>query len=429
LKALPPTAEAMAEVEKGIAYDSPHRSSAHPMKPSTAALLAATLFGMSLSACSAILGYDDVSGGGSSAGARGGSAPAGGGGATSTGGSGAAALGGAGGSCSNGLTDCGSGCVTHIDSDAHNCGSCQHDCLGGECANSQCQPILLADPHSLVATGGTLGNGFLCLDATMVYFTFTSMSGDAGGVGRVRKDGSLLSCIDCAAGVPREIANDGTTLAWVDIGLNAVRSGTLGEGGAGPVSTVVTGYVGSPFQAFGHYGYWLDTMSGALKITQLQTGATNDFALGQSGLTSIVSWGLLDVYWTTESAVMMAGDTPSSPVARVPQRINPGSLVHDVDHLYWTEGAGTGDSDIWRLDPNGGTPSLVTSGQAWAIAVDDTHVYVADDVGRTIWRALKSGGAPELLVSEQAYPFDIAVDETAVYWTSESTAQVFKLAK
>ena len=40
-------------------------------------------------------------------------------------------------------------------SDSHNCGRCGHDCLGAECKNGACQPILLltsrAHPTSIVA--------------------------------------------------------------------------------------------------------------------------------------------------------------------------------------------------------------------------------------------------------------------------------------
>jgi Domain of unknown function (DUF5050) len=59
---------------------------------------------------------------------------------------------GAGGSCGD------------LQSDALNCGACQHSCLGGTCAHAQCQPFLVAEtPNSdqqqgLVADPGASGN-------------------------------------------------------------------------------------------------------------------------------------------------------------------------------------------------------------------------------------------------------------------------------
>jgi hypothetical protein len=59
----------------------------------------------------------------------------------------------------------------------------------------------------------------------------------------------------------------------------------------------------------------------------------------------------------------------------------------------------------------------------------DDRVYAADKHAGTIWRVAKDGGPVEVLAEGQAHPFDIGVDDTAVYWTSETSGELFKVAK
>ena len=66
-----------------------------------------------------------------------------------------------------------------LTSDDKNCGACGHDCLGGACTDSQCQPVLIAQ---------YIGDPMIIyVGAQAVYVTI-----DAGYVGRASKDGSDL---------------------------------------------------------------------------------------------------------------------------------------------------------------------------------------------------------------------------------------------
>jgi hypothetical protein len=68
-------------------------------------------------------------------------------------------------------------------------------------------------------------------------------------------------------------------------------------------------------------------------------------------------------------------------------------------------------------DTRGGVVPLVDNGlYAYAIAVDDTSVYIASGGG--VWRVAKTGGTPSL-VGASDYATAIAVDSRNVYWIGD----------
>jgi hypothetical protein len=55
------------------------------------------------------------------------------------------------------------------------------------------------------------------------------------------------------------------------------------------------------------------------------------------------------------------------------------------------------------------------------IAVDDTHVYWTDAYNHTVSRVTLDGGGFTILASEQLGVGVVMVDETTVYWTTETS--------
>lgn len=72
---------------------------------------------------------------------------------------------------------------------------------------------------------------------------------------------------------------------------------------------------------------------------------------------------------------------------------------------------------IFRLDPRTSKFSRLGFGGSSAMAVDQTHIYWADDSG-AVFRMNKGGGVAEKLCSGPISAVDLAIDATTIYWTT-----------
>ncbi|MCA9706663.1 MAG: hypothetical protein KDK70_12490 [Myxococcales bacterium] len=107
----------------------------------------------------------------------------------------------------------------------------------------------------------------------------------------------------------------------------------------------------------------------------------------------------------------------------------PFDVALDDTHVYWIDD-GVGRIERLAVDEigSGAAASSVYDGQGLTtLAVDATHVYFGS--GGTIGRALKDGDNQgiETLASDQGSSWDIGVDATHVYWTSDSNGHVVRV--
>ena len=327
--------------------------------------------------------------------------------------------------CPAGTADCngnpGDGCETDLITDPANCGACGHDCLGGACVASTCEPVHVADP---LGTGTGPWNGFLALGPSNVYYGYAATP--SGGIAMAAKDGSTSSCIECDVGVVREITTDATTVYWANVGTGELKSAPLG---GGTVSTLWSGAVGLPVAVDPNHVFWADSSSDTLMMANLDGSGATAIATGQPSINSITAQGG-HVYWISASRVMDMDIASRTPITLVSSTNHGKSVAVDATHVYWAEGDwDLPNNELNRIPKAGGAVDTLATRSAFAIALDSTHVYVASNYDGDIWRVRKSGGMPDILATGQPYPLDIAVDDVAVYFSSETDGGVGKVAK
>jgi hypothetical protein len=278
----------------------------------------------------------------------------------------------------------------------------------------------VADPQ-----GGSIEpwNGFLTLGPDNIYFGYAGQN--AGGVAMAAKDGSSASCVACDQGEPRELAAGGSSVYWVDKGLGQVRTAPLG---GGEVATLWTGSVGTPVAVDQSHVYWFDSGAGALMQADLDGGNPTQVATGQSGVISMAAdSGFL--YWINASQIVELDLSVGTPTVIAQGQISPRSAAVDSMNVYWAAGPWGEAETVQRIPRGGGEVVQLAAAGAHAIALDDNCIYAADNYGGQIWKMAKTGGDIQVLATDQPYPFDIAVDDSAVYWSSETDATVAKVPK
>jgi sugar lactone lactonase YvrE len=344
---------------------------------------------------------------------------------------GRASLGTGGGTTSSGLAgNAGATTTTTSDTncgdttgDPHNCGACGHDCLGGACVQSLCQPVVLA------STGYP---NAIAVDATALYWTDI-----LAGVVRLPL-GTMSATVIDMANSPQALALDGANVYW-----DAKDSVAKAPLGGGPAQTLFGSAIAS-----GTWGlavdqtrvYWADQTTNSIQYVPLGGGSPTVIAKGLTQPDALVLDGPT-LYFANGTNQQMNGAIMSVPKAGgmlstvAGAQKGPRALAIDADHLYWTDSAPFLPSPtgyIMKAAKAGGAPEMLCSagGNPLGIVVDATDVYwVNDDVG-TVVRVPKGGGTTQTLAAGQMYVKAIAADAKAIYWTTQyQGGSVVMLAK
>jgi hypothetical protein len=154
--------------------------------------------------------------------------------------------------------------------------------------------------------------------------------------------------------------------------------------------------------------------------------------LGTGGRPAWVAVDATHVYWVTEGdpsngyaggVVMRNAKTGGTPTTLAMNETKPVDIVVDDTNVYWIRAtAGT----IMKMPKAGGTPTLVANApDARRLALDDTHLYWTRNgsgIGG-VSRISLGGGSVEALESAILGTHQLALDASAVYFTSSTAIQ------
>ncbi len=276
-------------------------------------------------------------------------------------------------------------------SDPHNCGTCGHDCLGGTCSASVCQPFVLT-------TGVTSYD--LVVQNDHLYWV-----DQASSVWTCARSGA-----SCAAGTfatgqsqPERIAMGGpggSTVFWTNYGTGVAADGSvmsLPMSGSGSPATMASGlWTPQGIAADAAYVYFAESYPSTPTVPQVDQVAIA--GLGKKAISTGASTGPTGVavgggvvYWTNATAV--------SPQAAV------------------------GMASESSLAPTTLQPGASAATSPYSIAVDASYVYWVDyQIMGAVWQSSLTGTAKHQIATSEAYPVRIVTDGVDVYWIDESIA-------
>jgi hypothetical protein len=366
------------------------------------------------------------------------------------------------------------GCNANLTTDTHNCGRCGHDCLGGACVASMCQPVALAQ-------GYIPGSAGLAVDDAYVYWAAWGVS----EILRIKKDGTEPSptvLAKDAAGnayAPWAVTIDGTYVYWANESLNSdtppgnvARCAKTGCGGVGTLLRSGLDYpkgiaVDGTHVFYSEADQWtvgrslFDGGSAGYMVTQIQTVekiAVDDASVYFSGSSAITSDNVIGRVAKTAAIVLdAAADGPTAVITEVAPtgNLTATGLTIDDKSVYWAIFTDD-DAGLVQYAPKagvgqGGSPvnlSAVEHNPA-DIATDTTDVYwVASGVDlnadptnpnfskgyvATCPKTGCKGVGGKVLATDIVWPAFIAVDAKAIYYTSQGVGAtdgaLYKLAK
>jgi hypothetical protein len=345
-------------------------------------------------------------------------------------------------------------CGADLQNDKGNCGTCGHDCLGGDCQAGVCQPVLVTQSSSIAPYAMVLNAGILYFTNVRAYDFHT-----VGKVDATATNGSASQLVDYNVGYTNPLVD---ALPW---GL-AVRNGyfyttlyanggqnNLWEGGVDRCP--LSGCTGNTISVYGIDSYAVGTSStdvyygstdinsnyALMKAPRDFSSAATAVATPASEIDGLVVDGT-DVFYGTTDGVFACNPTCGTSPITQGGALDAEQMVVDANNIYFASTPFNGAPTVQSVSRGGGLPKLIASDVTLpvGIAIDANYVYFAD-VGDTatpttgkVVRCPLAGCTQqtETVLSTGAAAGDnpraIVVDNAAIYWGTRG-GHIWRLAK
>jgi hypothetical protein len=329
--------------------------------------------------------------------------------------------------CPLGDLSCGNVCVPN---DTHNCGSCGHDCLGGQCSAGMCQPVTLAAAPGIAS---------LTTDGTTVYWTAGSNVFSCAGSGC---SGTPFTVTNKGPSKPAQILVAAGSAFWTSQGTfgGPIYSCPVsGCGSNAPLMVPKANSITYGFASDGQRLYWpflspdggnvlplfdcpLATIATCMPL--LYASQSADVPLVSESEYSVASNGS-SVVWLDQMGGSVsecaAGSSCNTVTTLASGRSNLTILAVDGARAYWFDSAGLSSCTLGGC----ASPKPIASDSGTSIASDGIHVYWTS--GTSVMRA-NAAGSVDTVASSQPGASYVAVDSARVYW-AVSTGWVMSVAK
>ena len=335
-------------------------------------------------------------------------------------------------------TCCASGCVDTA-SDPSNCGGCGHDCQGGACQGSKCQPVVL------VGSMESITSECIAIDDTHLYW-----ADELGGVHKVPLSGGAPSLLATVGASAWGIALFGSTLYVTDFHFDVWSLSTAG-GALSSVANIGSGMgFTSPILVDAnnlYFGTWSGGMAGDWVFQaprggggpniQLASGVVYPGGTGAHQPFNVAVGGGF-VYWTDAGNTSNVGTIKRVPIGGgtaetlATGQAYPWAIAVDASNVYWTN-LGTvatnyTDGSVMKVPIGTQSPTALASGVAEpsTIAVDATDVYYS--TGVTLWKVPIAGGSSPAVfaTNPSGVVVNMIVDAKTVYWSNSTIVKVAK---